>query len=317
MLKTISVAKVTDGLGFGDGTISRTALQTVSGNEDLPVIVDAAVHDLRILAHVDAEAQDDGCGDGRGVTTRVGAISAKVNGNVVQFTRSLFRAKVFGGGATMATAMLIGLGTSAEKSLTETFSDAVAQLSHAGIDFGAHTDDRAQAPNCDCGAIDSAPFILEAAAKYQVQITGVILILLGLNSNDAAAVQQLTNTLAAVFDRFADKTAHTEGYEGAAVLQIIIDAGKVVKELADDHREDSIVLNNVEGYTVNQGFVREQTGDRAQVFAVDVWRIKQLAAQLYTDPDEQQIALLSELVYTLATAAVLTKGDLAIYSLSV
>ena len=93
----------------------------------------------------------------------------------------------------------------------------------------------------------------------------------------------------------------------------IIDSGKIVKELTGKHLEMYIVLNDVEGYTVNQELVREVSGDQVQVFAVDVWRLKELAAELYEQPEEQALALKSMLVYTLAVAATLTKGDLPVY----
>ena len=56
------------------------------------------------------------------------------------------------------------------------------------------------------------------------------------------------------------------------------------------------------------------TEDQAQIFGVDVWRMKDIADKLHSgQPDRQHKALLSELVYTLGEAAVLTKGDVPVY----
>ena len=316
MLPSIKTSKVVDGLGFGDGDVSFAAQASVSGNAALHKRIETIVHDARILVPVDATAHDDGCGDGRGVATRVGAISSKVNGKIQTFSRSLHRAKVFGGGATMATAMRIGTGdTNDTDMLAEVFTKAIAALQQAGIDFGGHTHEDAEAPNSGCGAIDEAPAVIRAAGTYRDQITAVIAQLLG-QSGDPAAMQALTAQLDVVFNRFAAQEQHLGEYQGAVTMQAIADAGKVIKELAGAHSEVCIVLKMVQDYTVDQTFFRAQTDQKLQTFAVDVWRMQQLAQALYSDEQSQQLALLSEFVYTLATAAVLTKGDLPVYILN-
>jgi hypothetical protein len=87
----------------------------------------------------------------------------------------------------------------------------------------------------------------------------------------------------------------------------------VIKMLNGEHKERGIVLNHIAGYTVNQRKIRESTQEQAQVFAVDVWRMNDIAMQLFPGQyDLQHKAILSELVYTLATSAVLTRGDLPV-----
>ena len=78
----------------------------------------------------------------------------------------------------------------------------------------------------------------------------------------------------------------------------------------------AIIINKVRGKTVNQGIIREISDGVAQVFAVDEWRLRDLSTKLYRTPAEQQKAYLSMLVYTLATAATLTKGDLPVFVVS-
>ncbi len=66
-------------------------------------------------------------------------------------------------------------------------------------------------------------------------------------------------------------------------------------------------------HTVNQRLIRMVTGDKAQIFGIDIWRLENIAAKLYPDqPELQHKVFLSELVYTLGVAAVLTKGDLPV-----
>lgn len=105
-----------------------------------------------------------------------------------------------------------------------------------------------------------------------------------------------------------------EGYAGQEVAAAILGCGKVVKQLEGGHKEWFVVLNTAKGFTVNQEAVRAVTGGEVQVFGVDVWRMQDLAERLYPDnPSAQRQAFLSELVYTLAVSATLTKGDLPVY----
>lgn len=299
----LEVQKVSDGLGFGHGAISRETIESEAGAE-VATATDEAISSPKILTKVDTDEagkmlDDDGCGDGRGVK--------KVFDKFKTFTRSLHRPKVFGGGATMATASLIGTGKAAGQKLQRTFTSGIALLKKRRLGYGAHTADHVKNPDTDsgCGAIDNAPAIVEAAVTYKDQIRGVI-DLLGIDTADLDEVE----------DNFAATAEANRGqvFSGKKVMGEVEDDGKVIKELAGPHIETRIVLNMIAGYTINQQFVRGKTGGKADVFAVDVWRLQQLAESLYPDdPAEQHKAFLSELVYTLATAAVLTKGDLPVY----
>ncbi|MDQ2972951.1 MAG: cadmium-containing carbonic anhydrase [bacterium] len=289
-----------NGLGFGKGNITST-------REGLTDTVKLKAHQVicdpdQILVDVsyDDDGQvldDDGCGDGRGINK----VFSKLNDS---FKKSLDRAKVFGGAVTMTAAADIGTDNS-QPNLLGTFKGAISKLSSKMINFGAHTDNHAHGANCGCGAIDKAPEIIESALIYSKNISAVMTDVLGLNNEvTASAITNYGN-----FYSTMDKT----DYSGAAVKNEIVDSGAVVKELKDDHKEWAIVLNFVEGKTVNQRAVREATDREAQVFAVDVWRLKSIADRAYDDSETRQVAFASMLVYTLATAAVLTKGDLPVY----
>jgi hypothetical protein len=299
----VEVQKISDGLGFGHGSISREAIENEAGDE-VAAAVDEAINAPEILTKVDIDERgemldDDGCGDGRGVKT--------VFDKFKTFARSLHRPKVFGGGATMAAASLIGTGKAVGQKLQNTFTSGIALLKKRRLGYGAHTADHVKDPDNDsgCGAIDNAPAIVDAAVTYKDQIRGVI-DLLGVDTADLGEVE-------ANFAATAE-TNRGQAFSGKKVMGQVVDDGKIVKELAGLHIETRIVLNMVEGYTVNQQFVRGYIGGKADVFAVDVWRMQQLAENMYPDePAMQQKAFLSELVYTLATAAVLTKGDLPVY----
>jgi hypothetical protein len=300
-MPTIKVIKLNEGFEFGHGSISgRDGVEV----EILKAVDNSIMTSPAILSLIDKDDQgnvidDDGCGDGRGVKT----VFSK---NIVH-KRSLYRAKVFGGAVTMTLAAQIGAGTAERHSLNAAFEQAVDTLIDGDIDFGAHTDEHAVEPNCGCGAIDKAPEILLAALKYKTPIRGVVSYL-GVNDQKLSDVYKN-------FSRYVKSVLpYQPAYNGSAVMKRIVDEAKIVKQLGGDHRERRIALNMVRGYTVNQELIREVSGGQAQIFAVDVWRLEDISKGLHIgDKEAQQAALLSELIYTLATAAVLTKGDLPVF----
>jgi len=301
-LMDFRVQRISDGLGFGEGTISYADR---AGSEVSPKIlarVETLIESPEILVPV--QASDDGCGDGR----EVGIV---YEGSEVR-NRSLNRAKIFGGGATMAAASSIGLGHARGQNLHETFDTAAALLVDRGLDYGAHRDNHAHGENSGCGAIDKAPINIGNVVKYRQPITETIKAL-GVDTSG------LDNVIEA-FGQYEKETAN-QTYSGAKVVEDIQRRGRVVKELKDNHNEMFVILNDVAGKTVNQGKVREVSNGAVQVFAVDTWHLSALAEAMYpeskgfSDSDRHE-ALLSELVYTLATAATLTKGDLPIIMIS-
>lgn len=289
--------RITDGLGFGEGDIS--------GKDDAEILDrgDEAIRSNRILVPVDRDddghiIEDDGCGDGRSVKLIFRAREF--------FKRSLNRAKVFGGAVAMTAAGRIGTGRARGASVEKTFGDAMDMLDERSMDYGAHTDENASGENSGCGAIDNAPKIIRAAATYEQPIREVI----GALGADISVLDEVYGN----FHAYVDALADDERYSGRRVMGKIISAGKFVKQLAGKHHEKYIVLNSVRGYTVDQELVRRRTGGRAQVFAVDIWRLEDIAAGLHPDdPEAEAQTYLSELIYTLATSAVLTKGDLPVY----
>lgn len=299
-LMEIKVQRICDGLGFGEGSISYNDRQDV--DTGLLSQVEALIASPDILVAI--EADDDGCGDGR----EVGVV---YEGEEIK-KRSLHRPKVFGGGVMMAVAGRIGLGHAYGETLYETIDASKAILVDRGLPYGAHSSKHANEQKSDCGAIDKAPIIISNAKKYRQQITGTITAL----GVETAGLDDVMNA----FEQY-DAESQEPNYSGAKVVDEIRRGGRVVKELNDDHLEMYIVLNDVVDTTVNQEKVREISGGKVQAFGVDVWRMKERAGSMYpeskgfNDNDRHEV-FLSELVYTLATAATLTKGDLPVYTAS-
>ncbi len=292
-----------NGLGFGEGTISLQARKEELGESGLQQI-DQIINSSDILVAVSTDKDgamldDDGCGDGR-------EVSRVFEGNEPK-AKSLNRTKVFGGGVTMTAATKIGLGEAKDQTLRDVYTNSIASLRDKMINFGAHTDTHSEhsPAACGCGAIDKAPIILGNAVKFKDEIRATIGAL-GIDTTGLDEVEQ----------EYAEYVGGDMGeYSGQSVMDEIIENGKIVKELSDDHKEVVVVLNLVEGFTVDQEKIREATSSKAQAFAVDVWRVKAIADRLYSDDTDQvrHKAFLSELVYTLATAGTLTAGDLPVY----
>ncbi len=304
-----------NGTGYGEGGISlneRIGLDRSDPEyvDDIQLSkLDNLIYSQEILVPVDCNADgslldDDGCGDGRGVKS----ISSKINGLVLQKNRSLNRSKIFGGGPAMAGGALIATGDISPELTDDIFNEGINALQHNMIDFGAHTADHVTGDGCGCGAIDNAPSILQNIVKYQNNI-----------SENIEALGIPTNGLETVLDNFEIAAAQTldKPFAGKNVMNNIIDLGKFVKDLTGNHREAAVILNTVNGFTVDQEKVRTLTNETLQVFAVDVWRLKDISERLYPDDEQKQLtALQGMLVYTLSTAATLTKGDLPVYRLN-
>ena len=328
--KPVEVVRFAEGLGYGEGSISGKELRAEAGVEIVNAVESIIENPNEILVDVGTDSEgnmldDDGCGDGRGI--------AKIfhKGKELLTAMNRHRAKIFGGGVTMSSSILIGTGLAklkGENNLKSIFKAGISLLQDKGIGYGAHTDTHAAHediqlkaenphacnPNCGCGAIDKAPVIIRNAVKYREEITGSI------NAIGVEALGISTDGLESVLDEFETFAADMDDsdYTGTDVKKDVQANGKVTKRLADGHREGYLILNLVKGKTVDQGKIREVSGDLLQAFAVDVWRMIDIADRTFTndgviDTEQRDRAFLSQLVYTLATSPTLTKGDQAVY----
>lgn len=296
------------GLGFGEGSIS-TKNWLENGDDPLTDevvgMVDEIITQGDILVPV--ETDDDGCGDGRP--------AGRVMKGMEFVGQSFNRAKTFGGGLTMGVAARLGLGD-AKTSIKQLFEAESDEFKKAHINYGAHTGRHAPESKSGCGAIDEAPAIVENVSKYSdsiAQTLGALSGLLDEHGVDASEVnsKEVLNNYA-----FYTQEHSNQSYSGKAVIEdVILEDDKVVKELENEHREVAIVINTVDGMTVDQGLIRSVTNDVAQVFAIDIPKKINIANKRYNAEDTgvKSRAILSMLAYTLATAATLTDGSLPVY----
>jgi hypothetical protein len=296
--------EITPGLGYGEGGISGRKIAEKLTPDEIQA-ADQALNSPAILVDIDEDDNgnvivDDGCGDGRGVE-----LTHTIN---EVFKRSLNRAKVFGGGVVMGLASLIGAGKARGRTLEQASNDAIVQLEKNKIDFGAHTGHVEDGKSCGCGAIDKSPEITLAVVAYQRQIRET-LPALNIDTQD----QEITKDLDFIFGNYKDYADEIkdQSYSGGNVINIIGDKGKIIKQLAGGHKEYKTLFNTVRGKTVNQELIRKVTNDKAQIFAVDLWRIEDIAKAMNTDDTvAERRAVLSMVIHTLAVAAILTDGTL-------
>ena len=224
----------------------------------------------------------------------------------MNYTLNIDSTKVFGGGATMASVALLGLGEISENAEAQ-FNLGIETLYELGIKYGAHDDEHANAPFCGCGAIDKYPEIILATQLFSEDIKNSLIGLFGDDFDEAIFNNVMENYQKATKTNFGS-------YAGLNVKNAILNKGAVVKKLGGNHQEDFVILNFIKGTTFNQYGLYEYTNNKVQAFSVDVWRLQEYAEKISQHKKgSKNVAMYSMLIYTLATSAVLTDGSQKIF----
>jgi hypothetical protein len=317
-----------DGLGFGEGKIS------VKKQLENPELSGLTPEAMRIGAEIiksgipflEVEADDDGCGDGR--PAAVVYMLDAIRGGMQKFKKSLRRAKVFGGGLVVASSMYrVAIGGDVQSSET-VLGDRVkmAGLLKDKIHYGGHTDNHAHGGKCGCGAIDLYPEITSNAPMYRSDITQVL-------RQKVYGEAEYANREAAineVFDSYADQAAKAPAFfndaQGVKTKELMEQNGSVIKQLNDDHLEDFLVINDVEGTTFDQRafdaeMIKRGVTGTAQAFVVDAWRGRMYAEFIAEAAEKQGIdrqfayqkAEADFWIRSLAVSATLTAGDQPVF----
>lgn len=309
-----------DGFGYGEGVIS-VENQIKSGEltrGSLSAAVEIVTHDPEVFVRVDTEANDDGCGDGR-ATSLIYRLLNPVTGVIERYKKSLRRAKIFGGGLVVASSMWRAVeGADDNKTLQGDREFLAGLLKQYNINHGAHTAaGHRDGTSCGCGAIDNYEAISRNATKYREHITGTLRAVYGDGCEEnAAAIESVFATYSHLSE------SYFAGTDGAQTMRFIESQGAVIKELEGAHKEDMVIMNDVEGTTVDQELLRKKLVERGlspetQAFVVDIWRGRMYAdfiadrtAELGRDREESfKLAYADFLIRTLAVSATLTAGD--------
>lgn len=309
-----------NGLGYGEGSISVEAQidRSELSRSSLEGAIAILKTDPEMFVPVDTEAKDDGCGDGRW-TARIYRMINKATGKMETYTKSLRRAKLFGGGLIASSSMwraVTGAPHNGETAMGDR-KFLATKLAEAGIHYGAHTDSRADDEKCGCGAIDKYEDISRNVTKYKSEIKQSLAVLYGDELGDN---QDAIEDVLDMYDTLPSN--YFEGATGRATMDFIEQDGALIKELGGNHLEDLVVLNDVEGTTLDQQKLRDKLESNGlspdiQAFVVDVWRgrmyadfVSSLAVEQGFDKDESyKRAYADFLIRTLAVSATLTAGD--------
>ena len=298
-----------EGLGYGEGGISVQARLTEGSlsPETIDKVAQASKSSEATVAVSDVSY--DTCPDGRCAS----CIQRIEDGQVIESKDPTYCYKVFGGGVTMGMSGSVANGKEKGNGVFVAFTNAVSRFKQKKIDFGVHSSNHAGGEKSDCGAIDNAPKIYVNTLKYRKQITATMGAVFGPNAEEEQYKKDLDEVYGNIEDFVTDNGFKKENYSGADVVGMIAEDGYPVKVLADNHLEVRVRVNvDVDDYTTDQQFIRTKTGEEAQIFAVDVPRMKELADLDYDDVPEKRKAFLGMMVYSLATAATLTAGDLPV-----
>lgn len=321
-----------NGLGYGEGTIS--VAKQLEAAELTTNVLQKAVELVRtcptVFSEVDADAPDDGCGDGRPTAKVYRYVMHEGKKILQEFNKSRRRAKVFGGGLIVASSMMRVLKGQPKQDDTVLHDrqETVDMLNGLDIAFGAHTDANANGEVCGCGAIDKYPTITRNVVEFRDGITSTLKALYG----DQYADNE--NAIEDVFEFYSELVAsHPEYFTdavGAKTMELIEDNSSYVKQLSDTHLEDIIVVNDIEGTTFDQRAFDKELRDmldddsiQVQAFTFDTWRGRMYADAVSKVALEQDNTLdvdyLRKKAYadflirsTLAVAATLTAGDLPV-----
>lgn len=291
---------------------------------------------------------DDGCIDGRCVIQLALPDSEGFNIKKVDDNTGNERAKVAGGGLITSLAMYKALGegvVSPEQDIIYIADEFAKKDIYCGGHTGIHGSEEQN--KTDCGANDRFDEIIDTAIKNREQIAKVTELLVEPTGEGFSS-----DSLDSSFDSWSDiltKSKYFDGSNGSQRLEAIkngiliaqenmpIDKkASVLKNLGGDHNEILLVVNYAKGRTFSQTKLREtlieqfpgvDPNDLPQVFALDVWRIEELAhavadlpekatSRQRSDENRQERfsrALHAGIAYQVATYATLTDGSLPVY----
>lgn len=289
--------------------------------------------------------EDDGCIDGRCVCDIAYADNGELKNVSVVDNSGHERAKVSGGGYITVLAMLQALGdlgNSPEEDIEYIGRELAKQKIYCGGHTGSHG--KVEDGVTDCGANDKQGIIINAGNDNHELVVGLTSALINGTSgdfDDSSLEHGLDN-----WKSVSENGEYSSNSNGVTRLDAIHSAiltaeqdntsskkAAVIKSLTDNHNEKVVVVVDEPGFVFSQTKLRQlmqekfpdaDPKDFPQVFALEQWRVRQLAAAVskfanrdgsYKDNvhSVQTTALHGGSAFQTATYLTLTDGSLPFY----
>lgn len=215
--------------------------------------------------------------------------------------------------------------------------DVVRRYKEVGVGFGGHVDTHQSGWNTGCGAVDNINIILEKLQlpEPQEQIRLLARHIMGASYGSLHIISEIIGRLLyldALKPSYMPKVGGVPGgeflYKKTVINLLRDEAEENVPALDGEHGEIALILNLLQGTTIdNDRFYHDNEGE-LQVFGWDIWEMYDEALRLYPYNmhipfQEQEEAILKRMKHVttrtllgIATAMVLTDGSLRVVTVA-
>lgn len=174
-----------------------------------------------------------------------------------------------------------------------------------GYTVGGHCDDHAEGKSAGCGACDKFGEIISYVATHIKELSTVA------ENLGVPVSEELQQTIARNAQNLIDAGYVSSGKEMVATIRSVAGDSQV-QTLQGSHKEVLLVINTVDGTTLDRRTVAEQYGDRYQVFNLDTWALRNGIDAVSHTASEVEQKFVAAMLYNIATAAVLAGPSLRV-----
>lgn len=209
-----------------------------------------------------------------------------------------------------------------------------------GIGFGGHIDTHQHGWNTGCGAVDNINLILDLIKRpeAQLQLRGLARLIMGdaydgsYIANEVIGRMLFLNALLPSYMPRESGKQNGEFLYKKTIVELIRKHSdgehESVPQLSGNHNEIAIILNSLQGTTIDTDRLSFDHNNEIQVFGWDLWEVYEEAARLYpynvhATPASQQRAVAKQSKHVtirtllgVATTMVLTDGSLKVVTVS-
>lgn len=184
---------------------------------------------------------------------------------------------------------------------------------------GAHFDDRAQYPDTGCKAIDEAPLIMDVMVEPEslVVIKPYTEAILG-DSFDEDVYMEVIATLHYMNQpRYKNAYLQKDDELGTDYRDIVLPMVRkvadkqAVEKMVGAHKEFAVGINMRRGETFDRDLMSLEHNNATQLFNYDHWFVEDAARAIFpNDEPARKLLVTSRVMYCIATAMVITNGNL-------